>query len=428
MRREIAIMHHLAGNGNVVTVSDAYEDAKNVYFVMELCMGGELFDRIVALGHYSERKAADMFRTILTMLYHCHTLGVVHRDLKPENFLLTEKGDRGVLKATDFGLSAFYKSGDELNEMVGSPYYVAPEVLKRTYGIECDMWSAGVILYIMLGGLPPFWGDTERKIFDSILRGHVDFSEDPWPKISKSAKDLVKGLLTKDRSKRLTITQALAHPWLAAGAASDEALDSAVLTRMRTFGNQSKFKQLGMMMLVKHLKKEELEGLRQLFLEMDTDGSGTISIDELKLGLANHGAHMAIAEVESLMSSLDLAGTHELTYEEFLATTIQMHKVECEDNLHQAFHEFDPDGNGEISEEELAVKLVELGIKATKQEIHEMVAEVDVDHNGTIDYHEFVELMMGRLHGHDGYEDVHDKHFHPEVRGSLQLPRSALRK
>jgi len=396
-RREIAIMHHLAGNPNVVFVKDAYEDARNVYFVMELCSGGELFDRIVALGHYSERKAADLFRTILTMLHHCHTLGVVHRDLKPENFLLTLPGDEGVLKATDFGLSTFFKVGDTLTEMVGSPYYVAPEVLKRSYGMECDLWSAGVILYILLGGLPPFWGDTERKIFDAILVGKVDFSDSPWPKISSKAKELVKGLLTKDTSKRLNIEQALAHPWLAKGSQSDKALDSAVLTRMRTFANQSKFKKLGMMMLVKHLKKEELEGLRQLFIEMDTDQSGMITIEELRIGLDHHGAHMANSEVAALMDTLDMAGTHTLTYEEFLATTIQMHKLESEENLHQAFHDFDEDGSGSITEEELATKLVAMGVKATKQEIHDMIAEVDTDHNGCIDYNEFVSLMCPRL-------------------------------
>jgi calcium-dependent protein kinase len=390
-------MHHLAGNANVVKVFDAYEDSRNVYFVMELCKGGELFDRIVALGHYSERRAADLFRTILTMLHHCHTLGVVHRDLKPENFLLSTDGETALLKATDFGLSTFYKVGDHLTEMVGSPYYVAPEVLKRSYGIECDLWSAGVILYILLGGLPPFWGQNERAIFDAILLGKVDFSDPPWPKVSSGAKDLIKGLLTKDRSKRLTIEQALAHPWLKKDSQSDAPLDSAVLERMRTFANQSKFKQLGMMMLVKHLKKEELEGLRQLFIEMDTDQSGTITVDELRIGLDHHGAHMANSEVQALMESLDMEGTHVLTYEEFLATTIQMHKLESEENLHQAFHDFDEDGSGVITEEVLARKLVELGVKATKDEIHQMVAEVDTDHNGTIDYNEFVALMCPRL-------------------------------
>jgi calcium-dependent protein kinase len=143
VRREVAIMHHLAGMENIVTLRGAYEDAKAVYLVMEICEGGELFNRIVELGHYSERKAAALFRTMLRVLHHCHTLGVVHRDLKPENFLLSAQGEAGLLKATDFGLSMFVRPGQVLDEVVGSPYYVAPEVLKRKYGIECDVWSAG---------------------------------------------------------------------------------------------------------------------------------------------------------------------------------------------------------------------------------------------------------------------------------------------
>jgi serine/threonine protein kinase len=143
VRREVAIMYHLAGMENIVLLKGAYEDSRAVYLVMELCEGGELFNRIVELGHYSERKAAALFRTMLKVLNHCHTLGVVHRDLKPENFLLSALGDSGTLKATDFGLSMFVRPEQVLDEMVGSPYYVAPEVLKRKYGIECDVWSAG---------------------------------------------------------------------------------------------------------------------------------------------------------------------------------------------------------------------------------------------------------------------------------------------
>jgi len=245
VRREVAIMHHLAGNDNIVTVHGAYEDARAVYLVMEHCGGGELFNRIVEQGHYSEQKAAAMFRTMLRVLHHCHELGVVHRDLKPENFLLSALGEAGILKATDFGLSMFVQPGQELNEMVGSPYYVAPEVLKKKYGVECDVWSAGVILYILLCGLPPFWGDNESAIFESILVGHLDFTEAPWPSISWPAKELLKQLLCKNVKERMTVEQALAHPWVkVGGSAPDDALDSEVLKRMRTFANQSKFKQL----------------------------------------------------------------------------------------------------------------------------------------------------------------------------------------
>ena len=400
VQREVAILYLLAGHPNVVCVKDAYEDSKAVYLVMELCTGGELFDRIVELGHYSEHKAAQMFRTMLDMVHHCHTLGVVHRDLKPENFLLSGKGDAGVLKATDFGLSAFFKDGDELTDMVGSPYYVAPEVLRRKYGRECDMWSAGVILYILLGGLPPFWGNSEKEIFDSIMKGKVDFSEDPWPSISASAKDLVKRLLTHNRAERLTVTQALAHPWLKQGGASDVALDSAVLKRMRTFANQSKFKQLGMMMLVHHLKKEELAGLREMFLEMDVDKSGTITLDELRQGLQHHGAALANADVEALMNSCDVDGSHELSYDEFLAATVQMHKLESQQNLHQAFDDFDTDHSGSISPDELANKLMELNVKATRQEVLDMIHEADLDGDGQIDFQEFLTMMVSQTGPH----------------------------
>jgi calcium-dependent protein kinase len=363
----------------------------------------------VEAGHYSERKAAAMFRTMLRVLHHCHQLGVVHRDLKPENFLLSAGGDAGILKATDFGLSMFVQPGQVLDEMVGSPYYVAPEVLKRKYGAECDVWSAGVILYILLCGLPPFWGDNEKAIFESIMVGHLDFSEAPWPSISAPAKDLLKQLLTKDVKARLSIEQALAHPWVQAGSAPDTAMDSEVLKRMRTFANQSKFKQLGMIMLVKHLKKEELEGLRQLFVEMDTDKSGTITMDELRLGLDKHGAHLAKSEVEALMDSLDLEGTHELTYSEFMAATVQMQKLECEANLVAAFADFDEDGSGSITAEELTSKLLELGIKNSKEEVEDIIKEVDVNHDGTIDYQEFVQLMCPRLLGHCANESAAEK-------------------
>lgn len=152
---------------------------------MELCKGGELFDNIVEAGSYTEKKAAEIFRIMVDVIRHCHDLGVMHRDLKPENFLLAGKSPNEFkLKLTDFGLSHFYKPGDKFRDLIGSPYYVAPEVLKRYYGHEADMWSLGVILYIMLSGLPPFWGDTEEQIFKMVIRGNLDFVSSPWPKIS----------------------------------------------------------------------------------------------------------------------------------------------------------------------------------------------------------------------------------------------------
>jgi calcium-dependent protein kinase len=166
-QREVQIMHHLTGHDNIVGLVDTYEDHKAIHLVEELCAGGELFDAVVAQGHYTEQDASRSIRTILEVIKHCHELGVIHRDLKPENFLLSAKDNKTNIKATDFGLSTFYKEGDRFKELVGSAYYVAPEVLNKDYDEKADVWSAGVICFIMLSGSPPFWSypETEQGIF-----------------------------------------------------------------------------------------------------------------------------------------------------------------------------------------------------------------------------------------------------------------------
>ncbi|KAJ6299493.1 hypothetical protein OIU76_020458 [Salix suchowensis] len=214
VRREVEIMKHLPAHPNIVSLKASYEDDSAVHIVMELCEGGELFDRIVARGHYTERAAAAVMRTIVEVVQMCHRHGVMHRDLKPENFLFANKKETSALKAIDFGLSVFFKPGERFNEIVGSPYYMAPEVLKRNYGPEVDVWSAGVILYILLCGVPPFWAETEQGVAQAIIRSVIDFKRDPWPRVSDNAKDLVMKMLNPDPKLRLTAQQVLEHPWI----------------------------------------------------------------------------------------------------------------------------------------------------------------------------------------------------------------------
>ncbi|KAH9651812.1 calcium-dependent protein kinase 9 [Citrus sinensis] len=258
IKREIQIMQHLSGQPNIVEFKGAYEDKQSVHVVMELCAGGELFDRIIAKGHYSERAAASICRSIVNVVHICHFMGVMHRDLKPENFLLSSKDENALLKATDFGLSVFIEEGKVYRDIVGSAYYVAPEVLRRRYGKEIDIWSAGVILYILLSGVPPFWmwvAETEKGIFDAILQGDIDFESAPWPTISSSAKDLVRRMLTQDPKKRITSAQVLEHPWIKEGGeASDKPIDSAVLSRMKQFRAMNKLKKLALKVsLIKYM-------------------------------------------------------------------------------------------------------------------------------------------------------------------------------
>ncbi|GMI89081.1 calcium-dependent protein kinase 17 [Hibiscus trionum] len=393
VKREVQIMHHLTGQPSIVELKGAYEDKHSVHLVMELCAGGELFDRIIAKGHYTERAAASLLRTIVQIVHTCHSMGVIHRDLKPENFLLLSKEEDSPLKATDFGLSAFYKPGEEFKEIVGSAYYIAPEVLKRKYGPEADIWSIGVILYILLSGTPPFYAESENGIFNAILRGHMDFNCDPWPKISSQAKDVVKRMLNSDPKKRLTASQVLSHPWIKEdGEAPDTLLDNAVLNRLKQFKAMNQFKKVALRVIAGCLSEEEIMGLKEMFKGMDTDNSGTITLEELKQGLAKQGTKLSEYEVQQLMEAADADGNGTIDYDEFITATMHMNRMDREDHLYHAFQHFDKDNSGYITTEELDQALREYEMHDDR-DIKEIISEVDADNDGRINYDEFVTMM-----------------------------------
>lgn len=393
VRREVRVMKYLSGHPNIVELRGTYEDRHSVHLVMELCAGGELFDRIISKGKYSEREAATAFRTIVEILHNCHSRGVMHRDLKPENFLLLKKEEEAPLKVIDFGLSTFFKPGDVLKDFVGSAYYIAPEVLRHEYGPEADIWSAGVILYILLCGVPPFWADTEQGIFDAILAGSFDLTSEPWPSISSSAKDLVRRMLKQDPKERLTLQEVQSHPWVKVdGEAPDKPMDSIVLTKMRQFRAMNKLKKLALKVIAESLSEDEIAGLKDLFKSMDTDNSGTLTLEELKQGLARQGSLVAESEAHQLLNAADIDGNGSIDYMEFIAATIQRSKLDKEEQLVSAFQYFDTDRSGFITTDELADALAKhsMGDEGT---ITSIIAEVDTDKDGRINYEEFVTMM-----------------------------------
>ncbi|XP_072986769.1 calcium-dependent protein kinase 26-like [Typha latifolia] len=393
VRREIQIMHHLAGHKNVVKIKGAYEDTLCVHIVMELCAGGELFDRIIQRGHYSERKAAELTRIIVGVVEACHSLGVMHRDLKPENFLLVNKEDDSSLKAIDFGLSVFFKPGQVFTDVVGSPYYVAPEVLRKHYGPEADVWTAGVILYILLSGVPPFWAETQQGIFDAVLKGFIDFDSEPWPFISDSAKDLIRRMLCPHPSQRLTAHEVLCHPWICEnGVAPDRALDPAVLSRLKQFSAMNKLKKMALRVIAESLSEEEIAGLKEMFKAMDTDNSGAITFDELKAGLRRYGSTLKDTEIRDLMEAADIDNSGTIDYKEFIAATVHLNKLEREEHLVAAFSYFDKDGSGYITVDELQQACKEHNMPDVFLE--DIIKEVDQDNDGRIDYGEFVAMMQ----------------------------------
>ncbi|KAJ3672300.1 hypothetical protein LUZ60_007021 [Juncus effusus] len=392
VRREIQVMHHISGQRHIVAIKGAYEDKKNVHIVMELCEGGELFDRIVERGYFSERKAAEITRVIVEVVEACHSLGVMHRDLKPENFLLQDKNDDCSLKAIDFGLSVFFKPGQIFTDVVGSPYYVAPEVLCKRYGPEADVWTAGIILYILLSGVPPFWADSQTMIFESVLRGQLDFSTEPWPEISASAKDLIRKMLVRNPSERLTAKQVLRHPWICDGVAPDRELDPVVFSRLKQFSAMNKLKKMALRVIAESLSEEELAGLKEMFLAMDTDNSGSITFEELKEGLKKYGSNLNESEIRDLMDAADVDKNGTIDYREFIAATVHLNKLEREEHLMRAFSYFDKDGSGYITVDELQQACKEHNM--SDDVIDDIIKEADTDNDGCIDYNEFVAMMQ----------------------------------
>ncbi|CAN6867760.1 unnamed protein product [Brassica oleracea] len=391
VKTEIEIMENLSGVSNIVQFHASYEDENFVHIVMELCRGGELFDRIDALvkshRYYTEKDAAGIFKSIVNAVQICHSMNVIHRDVKPENFLFSSDDEESSkLKAIDFGCSVYIKEGVELKEKVGSLYYTAPEVLREeSYGKEIDIWSAGVILYILLSGSPPFGND------DEIKKGIIGFDSQPWPCISVGAKDLIKRMLNKNQKERISAENILEHPWILSEA-PDKPIDGVVLSRLKQFRAMNKLKKLALKVIAEGLSEEEIRSLKTMFESMDTDKSGSITYEELKTGLNRLGSKLPEAEVKQLMEAADVDGNGTIDYTEFITATMHRHRLERDEHLHKAFLHFDKDNSGYITKDELDIAMKEHGM-GDEACVKEIISEVDKDNDGRINYEEFCAMM-----------------------------------
>ncbi|KAI5084685.1 hypothetical protein GOP47_0000854 [Adiantum capillus-veneris] len=203
-----------AAASHTVRLHQVIEDDTHVHLIIELCRGGELFERIVKKKCYAEAEAAFIIKHLMKSIQFCHRMGVMHRDVKPENILFLEESNTSPIKLADFGLALEFSPGKKFSGIAGSAYYIAPEVLEGEYSEEVDVWSTGVVLYVMLSGVPPFWGETDEDIFNAIREANLKFSGTSWNSISFSAKDLITRMLCADVKMRLTPEQVLEHPWI----------------------------------------------------------------------------------------------------------------------------------------------------------------------------------------------------------------------
>ncbi|KAK6121799.1 hypothetical protein DH2020_044412 [Rehmannia glutinosa] len=323
--------------------------------------GGELLDRILARGgRYTEEDAKKIVVQMLSVVAFCHLQGVVHRDLKPENFLFATKDEDAPMKVIDFGLSDFIRPDQRLNDIVGSAYYVAPEVLHRSYSSEADIWSIGVITYILLCGSRPFWARTESGIFRSVLRADPNFYDAPWPSVSAEAKDFVKRLLNRDHRKRMTAAQALTHPWLRDQNCTIP-LDMMIYRLIKSYIRTTPLKRAALKALSKALTEDELLYLGAQF-ELLEPKDGYVSLNNFRTALMKNATDaMKESRFADILNMMEPLSYKKMDFEEFCAAAISPYQLEAlenwEDIASAAFQNFEQEGNRATSVEELAQEL-----------------------------------------------------------------------
>uniref|UniRef100_A0A8C6MAN9 Calcium/calmodulin dependent protein kinase I n=1 Tax=Nothobranchius furzeri TaxID=105023 RepID=A0A8C6MAN9_NOTFU len=259
IENEIAVLHKIK-HTNIVSLEDIFESKSHLYLVMQLVSGGELFDRIIEKGFYTEKDASKLIQQILDAVKYLHELGIVHRDLKPENLLYYSMDEDSKIMISDFGLSKIEGSGSVMSTACGTPGYVAPEVLaQKPYSKAVDCWSIGVISYILLCGYPPFYDENDAKLFEQILKAEYEFDSPYWDDISDSAKDFIVHLMEKDPNVRYTCDQALLHPWIAGDTALDKNIHESVSAQIKKNFAKSKWKQaFNATAVIRHMRRLQL--------------------------------------------------------------------------------------------------------------------------------------------------------------------------
>lgn len=397
LEREIEIAKQL-DHPNVVRLYEVFRDARKIYLIMELCSGGELFDRIVdeAPSGFDEFKAAKYVRQILSALCYLHAHRFAHRDVKPENFLLHDTSEDSSLKIIDFGLACNYEPGKPMSTKAGTAYYVAPDVLKGEYNERCDIWSAGVISFILLCGYPPFSGDSDPEILRKVRQGSFEFKSPEWDPISQGAKNLVTQMLTVDPSLRPCAEDLLQTPWLVyKGTPEPVPIGKDFVSRIQSFRAHAKLKKVALAAVAQQLPDEEIEALQHIFRSLDKNGDGMLSAEEIREGMVKQGLKVP-KTFEDAVKGADCNGSGQLDYTEFLAATIDQKLWMQRDVCWAAFRTFDLDGDGKITREELGKVLNAGNVQQTlgAGKIDKMIKEIDANGDGCIDFEEFYAMMV----------------------------------
>lgn len=416
LRSETRLMKEVHEHPSIIEIKCVYESIDMLSIVMTACSGGELFERIQADDGFSEKKASRLFADMLSAIFYIHSRGIMHCDLKPENFIFMNKSsggndDPGQIKLIDFGMAKVMRWRKYYKRMNGTPYYIAPEVLEGKYNQSCDMWSMGVILFILVFGFPPFF-DTNtdgsnkvlayKYIYKKITKGfHAKvqpgygawFPEDI--KVSNDYKDLIARLLRTNVASRMTAEEALAHPWITkTSTLKTEPLPA--IRSLRIFRRTCALKDdiLRVLQDCKFLNRDQEAAVKKTFGLIDKDGDGIITAQELFEVMQQVDPNISLAEVKEIIVAVDVNGDNVLSLDEFLSARINRKVIQKEERLRKLFKCLDLDDSGALSAGEICAALESVrGEKLKKEEAVKLIEEVDTNKDGVIDYEEFMAMF-----------------------------------
>ena len=443
---------------NIIKMYDSYSTEESYYIILEFINGGELYDTIITFKHFTEKVASKLMYQLLSAIAYLHNMNFVHRDIKPENILVeaseiieflenkqslkntnktvieketnnneilvssvlnsnlfssnslvnTLKGENiSILMKNsqldfniiliDFGACTYLEHGKLLSMKFGTPYYMAPEVLKQKYDFKCDVWSCGIIMHTLLIGHPPFLGANNKEILKKVELGKISYEGEKWNKISQEAKTLLKQLLEYDPLKRISAQQALSNKWITSWQNSSSSefetvVLSDILNNIKNFRAIEKFQQAAIAYIVHYTNSSsQNHQLRRIFKSFDKNGDGILTYKEFKEGYKRvFGNEFTTEEELSLIvSKMDQNNDNKIEYEEFLRISLNQQKVVSEENLKIAFENFDSDKNGSLSRDEIKHILKD----ADEKYIDELFMLIDLDKNGTISFDEFKRMM-----------------------------------
>lgn len=399
--REIEILK-LLDHPNVIRFYEAYESPTSYFIVQEFCGSGDLGKLFeIQSVSFKESVARDFMWQILLALNYLHKKGIAHRDVKPENFLITDHGS-GQLKLIDFGLSATMNcSTDTLKETVGSPFYLAPEVIEKEYSPLCDVWSAGVMLFNFMTCGFPFYDDNNEKLFEKIKAVEYDRQVIASCDYSDAAKDLLSRMLVREKDGRISAEQALQHPWFESNREDirrngEEFLTKELMLQLRSYG-YTRLLQREMISLVVQetdLSDPQIKKLYHVFSYIDKDLSGTISASEIEAVYKKFDIKLRDGEIEEIIDSLYFKEPAVVTYLEFIAATLDKEFYRNKQRIRELFNYIDVDLSGEIDYQDIQDCFKRFGRLLDDAKIRRMIDECDVNKDQKINFQEFYSIIV----------------------------------